>query len=68
MLGAYQALVRPKLEYSCSVWDPHTNEYKKKTEMVQRRAARYMYTMNNYHNTSSVNTMMDTLGWPTLAV
>ena len=33
--------------------------------MVQRRAARY--TMNNYHNTSSVNTMIDTLGWPTLA-
>jgi hypothetical protein len=32
---AYQALVRPKLEYGCSVWDPHTNEYKKKIEMVQ---------------------------------
>ena len=46
-------------------WDPHTNEYKKKIEMVQRWAARY--TMNNYHNTSSVNTMIDTLGWPTPA-
>ena len=33
--------------------------------MMQRRAARYI--MYNYHNTSSVNTMMDTLGWPTLA-
>ena len=33
---AYQALVRPKLEYSSSVCDPHTNEYKKKIEMVQR--------------------------------
>jgi hypothetical protein len=62
---AYQALVKPKLEYSCSVWDSHTNEYKKKIKMVQRRAARH--TMNNYHNTSSVNTMIDTLGWPTLA-
>jgi hypothetical protein len=30
-----------------------------------RWAARY--TMNNYHNTSSVNTMIDTLGWPTPA-
>ena len=36
---AYQALVRPKLEYSCSVWDPHNNEYKKKIEMVQRQRA-----------------------------
>jgi hypothetical protein len=33
------ALVRPKLEYGCSVWDPHTNEYKKKIEMVQRQPA-----------------------------
>ena len=62
---AYQALVRPMLEYHCSAWDPRTNEYEKKIEMVQRWAARY--TRNNYHNTSSVNTMIDTLGWPTLA-
>jgi hypothetical protein len=33
--------------------------------MVQRRAARYV--QNNYHNTSSVTSMIDTLGWPTLA-
>ena len=62
---AYQTLVRPKLEYSCSVWDPHTTEYKHKLEMVQRRAARY--AMNNYHNTSSVTDMINTLQWPTLA-
>ena len=62
---AYQALVRRQLEYSCSVWDSHTNEHKKKIEMVQRRAARY--TITKYHNTSSVNTMIDTLGWPKLA-
>jgi hypothetical protein len=34
-----------------------------KLEMVQRRAARYV--QNNYHNTSSVTSMIDTLGWPT---
>jgi hypothetical protein len=33
--------------------------------MVQRRAARYV--QNNYHNTSSVTSMIDILGWPTLA-
>ena len=36
-----------------------------KLERVQRRAARYV--QNNYHNTSSVTSMIDTLGWPTLA-
>jgi hypothetical protein len=29
---AYQALVRPKLEYSCSVWDPHTKDQQQKLE------------------------------------
>ena len=62
---AYQALVRPKLEYSCSVWDPHTSESKSKIEMVQRRAARYV--CNRYHNTSSVTDMLDTLNIPTLS-
>ena len=62
---AYQSIVRPKLEYSCSVWDPHNAKSVNKIEMVQRRAARYVYS--NYHNTSSVTNMIDSLGWPTLA-
>ena len=62
---AYQALVRPKLEYSCSIWDPYTHDNINKLEMIQRRAARYV--QNKYHNTSSVTSMIDTLGWPTLA-
>lgn len=62
---AYQALVRPKLEYSCSVWDPHTSESTSKIEMVQRRSARY--ACNRYHNISSVSNMLNTLNWPQLA-
>ena len=62
---AYQALVRPKLEYSCSVWDPHQSQHTHKLEMVQRRAARFV--CNNYHNTSSVTDMVNTLQWPPLA-
>ena len=62
---AYQAIIRPKLEYSCTVWDPHTAQYTHKIEMIQRRAARYVH--NNYHNTSSVTNMINTLQWPTLA-
>jgi hypothetical protein len=62
---AYQALVRPKLEYSCSVWDPHTNDQQQKLEKVQRRVARYVH--NNYDYTSSTTAMINTLQWSTLA-
>jgi hypothetical protein len=61
---AYQALVRPKLECSCSIWDPYTHDNINKLEMVHRRAVRYV--QNNYHNTSSVTSMINTIGWPTL--
>ena len=60
----YLSLVCPKLEYACSVWDPHTAEHCNKIEMVQRRATRY--ACNRYHNTSSVTDMLQTLTWPTL--
>lgn len=62
---AYRALVRPKLEYSCTVWDPQSHESIHKIEMVQRRAARYVH--NNYHNTSSVTNMIHNLNWPSLS-
>ncbi len=60
---AYKAFVRPLLEYSSSVWDPYTQKTIDKLEAVQR-AARFV--MNRYHNTSSVNRMLDSLGWPSL--
>jgi hypothetical protein len=62
---AYQALVRPKLEYSCSVWDPHTKDQQQKLEKLQHRVARYV--QNNYDYTSSTMAMINTLQWPTLA-
>ena len=62
---AYQALVRPKLEYSCSIWNPYTSESIRKIEMVQRRAARYI--CNIYHNTSSVSDMLNKINLPSLA-
>ena len=56
--------MRPKLEYSSCVWDPHNKNQINQLEMVQRRAARY--TCNQYHNTSSVSDMLQQLQWPTL--
>jgi hypothetical protein len=44
---AYLSLFRPKLEYACSVWDPHTGVHRHKIEMFQRQAARY--ACNRYH-------------------
>jgi hypothetical protein len=61
---AYQTLIRPKVEYCCTVWDPHTNENINSLEKVQRRAARY--TCNRHHNTSSVSEMLNTMNWQTL--
>jgi hypothetical protein len=61
----YQTLVRPIAEYAACVWDPHTKSASHKIEMVQRQAARYC--CNDYSRESSVTTMLDQLGWETLA-
>ena len=62
--NAYKSLVRPTLDYACSVWDPYQANDKYRLDMVQRRAARYV--TNRYHNTSSVGDMINQLAWPSL--
>ncbi len=39
---AYKTLVRPVVEYSCSIWDPHEITQIKKIEKVQQDAARFV--------------------------
>ena len=62
---AYNALVRPQLEYSSPIWDPHTDDKTLQLEKIQRRAARW--TTSNYDYRSSVTAMLDQLGWRSLA-
>ena len=54
---AYKSLVRPSLEYVCSVCDPHLKSDINKIEMVQRRAARYV--TNKKCNTSCVGDILN---------
>ena len=42
------------VEYSSTVWDPHIKEDIHKIEMIQRRAARFVF--NNYDLIDSVTT------------
>ena len=49
---AYFALVRPNVEYACSLWDPSSKKDKNKLEMIQRRALRFCY--NDYRREEGV--------------
>ena len=62
---AYLALVRPHLEYSSSVWDPHWKKDINKVEMVQHRAARFV-TANYIYQPGSMTSILNQLQWPTL--
>ena len=62
---AYFSLVRPHVEYCASVWDPYSKKLINKTEMVQRRSARFV--LNRWGYKDSVTDMLNILKWPTLA-
>ncbi|XP_072048705.1 uncharacterized protein [Amphiura filiformis] len=61
---AYNAYVRPTLEFASSVWDPHPKDLVTRLDMVQRRAARFV--KSDYHQRHSVTKMLEDLQWKTL--
>ena len=61
---AYKALVRPIVEYSATVWDPHVAKNIQQVEMVQRRAARWV--LGRYDRLDSVTDMLSSLKWRSL--
>ena len=64
--AAYNTLVRPRIEYACSVWDPYIQGNIDQLEKVQRRAARFV--LSDYDYKSSVTEVITKLGWDSLQV
>ena len=60
----YLSLVRPILEYACTVWSPHYKTDIQMLEAVQRRAARL--AVNCYSRYQSVTNILCQLSWTTL--
>ena len=67
-LKAYQTMVRPKVEYASSIWDPHLSNCIEQLEMVQKAGARFV--LNKRHRRTatqeSVTQMVRDLQWDTL--
>jgi len=61
---AYLAFVRPVVEYASIIWSPHTNSNISILEMVQRKAARFVF--GDYSTYSSVSNMLQELQWISL--
>ena len=64
---AYTTILRPQLEYCCSIWDPRKgieNNGSRNIETIQRRAARW--ALGIYEQTASVTKMLKVLNWRTL--
>ena len=60
----YVTLVKPHLQYGTAACNPHKANQITSLEMVQRRAAHFVCT--DYSRTSSVSSMLVSLGWDTL--
>ena len=63
---AFQALVRPQLEYASDACNPYSDKDTKTLQRVQNSAAQF--ALSDYNRSCSVTAMQDQLGWDSLAV
>ena len=61
---AYQALVRPQLEYASEAWNPYHTTVVQRLERVQRAAARFVH--QDYRWSTSASALVSRLGWDPL--
>ena len=68
-IKAYQATVRPILEYAAVVWSPDSAQLKQRLEVVQNKAAKFClgirFNRGSYKYLSATN-MISELGWLSL--
>ena len=60
----YKTIVRPRLEYSSTVWSSHTKRNIDKVEAMQRGEA--LFVTINYSTTTGDTAMINRLEWETL--
>lgn len=62
----YKTLIRPKLEYAASVWDPSQHKLIDLVEKIQNNSTRFI--SSNYNRTASISLMKTNLELPPLAL
>lgn len=64
--AGYTTLVRPVIEYASTIWDPTNQASINTLELIQRRAARFVYNDYTSRTPGCVTTMLEDLKWDTL--
>ena len=64
---SYNQFVLPILDYASSIWDPYHQNLIVKLEMIQHKAARYIFNQPWRRNVrDSVSLLLESLCWPSL--